>query len=153
MKEIKKAFGKEFDYVKHIISINKQVKYINIGFKGKETKVYTINLNLGEDSMVNKELFINEPIESEYCVMSKGMFYPFFRIEKGLIGKASNNRTIAIDNDGVITDIATCLKIEASNFKNFLDLKPKDFEIMEGIKNQCFKYWENPIYNGGVKND
>jgi hypothetical protein len=100
--------------------------------------------------MVNK-FFINEPIESEYCVMYKGMFYPFFGCETGLIGKASNNRTIAIDEHGVITDIATCLKIEVSNFKNYLDLSKEDFEIMEGIKNKCFEQWENPVYNKFIK--
>lgn len=48
MKEIKKDFGEDFDWVKHIINIKKQVKYINVGFKGNQSKEYTINLSLGE---------------------------------------------------------------------------------------------------------
>lgn len=48
MKEIKKDFGEDLNWVKEITSIKKQVKYINVGFTGKQSKVYTINLSLGE---------------------------------------------------------------------------------------------------------
>lgn len=49
LKVVEKDFGKDLDYIKSFTDNKKQVIYINTGFKGGESKVYTINLNLGED--------------------------------------------------------------------------------------------------------
>jgi hypothetical protein len=97
--------------------------------------------------MVNK-YFINEPINGEYCIIIHGRFYPFFDFESGLIGKASNNRTIGV-KDNVITDIATGLEI--SNFQKYLNASKEDFTRLENIKNLCFEQWEKPVYNKWVK--
>lgn len=51
-KIVEKDFTQEMaglDYVPWFIDRKTGIKYVNTGFKGKDTKEYLINLNLGED--------------------------------------------------------------------------------------------------------